>query len=201
VSRRSRAAVARSAGGDRTLTIILGLVLLAAGVLAALVGFGVFGSYRAQRPLIDPMITSWFAQHSTAGRWIAIGVGVVLLLLGLWWAARSLRPEPRPDVTLSESPGERLTVEHAAICDAVRHDAETVSGVSRARVRLVGTSERPALRLNLSLVEGSDVRDVWAELDARVLARARQAFGVSALPSAVRLELDATSAPIPPRVL
>jgi hypothetical protein len=201
VSRRSRAAVARSAGGDRTLTIILGLVLLAGGVLAALVGFGVFGSYRAQRPLLDPMITSWFAQHSVAGRWIAIGVGVVLLLLGLWWAARSLRPEPRPDVTLSESPGERPTVEHAAICDAVRHDAETVSGVSRARVRLVGTSERPALRLNLSLVEGSDVRDVWAELDGRVLARARQAFGVSALPSAVRLELDATSAPIPPRVL
>jgi hypothetical protein len=84
VSRRSRAAVARSAGGDRTLTIILGLVLLAAGVLAALVGFGVFGSYRAQRPLLDPMITSWFAQHSTAGRWIAIGAGVLLLLLGLW---------------------------------------------------------------------------------------------------------------------
>jgi hypothetical protein len=200
VSRRSRAAVARSVGGDRTLTTILGLVLLAAGLIATLVGFGVFGTFRAQRPLIDPMLSSWVGQHTVASRWIAIGAGVVLLLLGLWWAARSLRPEPRPDVMLSESPGERLTVEHAAICEAVRHDAEAVDGVSRARVRLVGTSVRPALRLNISLVEGSDVRDVWADLDGRVLARARQAFGVSALPTAVRLELDATSAPTPPRV-
>ncbi len=200
MSRRSRAAVARPAGGDRTLTMLLGLVLLVAGVLATLVGFGVFGTFRAQRPLIDPVLSSWIGQHAVASRWIAIGAGIVLLLVGLWWAARSLRPEPQPDVTLSESPGERLTVEHAAICDAVRHDAEAVDGVSRARVRLVGTAQRPALRLNLSLVEGSDVRDVWADLDGRVLARARQAFGVSALPTAVRLELDATSAPTPPRV-
>ena len=200
MSRRSRAAVARSAGGDRTLTIILGLVLLAGGVLAALVGFGVFGVFRAQRPLIDPILTTWVGGHEQATRWIAVGAGVVLLVVGLWWALRSLRPEPRPDVSLSETPGERLTVEHAAICDAVRRDAEAVTGVHRARVRLVGTTQRPALRMSLSLVEGTDVRDVWADLDGRVLARARQAFGVSALPTAVRLELEASSAPTPPRV-
>jgi len=200
VSRRSRAAVARSAGGDRTLTTVVGLVLLAAAVLALLVSYGVFGSFRAQRPLIDPMVTSWVSANTAAARWIAIGVGVVLFLLGVWWTLRSLRPEPRPDVSLSELPGERLTVEHSAICDAVRHDAETIDGVSRARVRLVGTPVRPALRIALTLVEGTDVRDVWAELDGRVLARAREAFAVSALPTAVRLELDATSAPTPARV-
>jgi hypothetical protein len=124
----------------------------------------------------------------------------VLFLVGIWWTLRSLRPEPRPDVSLSELPGERLTVEHSAICDAVRHDAETITGVSRARVRLVGTPIRPALRIALTLVEGTDVRDVWADLDGRVLARAREAFAVSALPTAVRLELDASSAPTPARV-
>jgi hypothetical protein len=200
VSRRSRAAVARSAGGDRTLTTVLGLVLVAAAVLALLVGAGVFGSFRAQRPLIDPIAVQWATEHPDATRWIALGIGIVLFVVGLWWTLRSLRPEPRPDVSLSEVPGERLTVEHAAICDAVRHDAETIEGVSRARVRLVGTPMRPALRISLSMVEGSDVRDVWAELDGRVLARAREAFSVSALPTAVRLELDATSAPTPARV-
>jgi hypothetical protein len=200
VSRRSRAAVARSAGGDRTLTTVLGLVLVAASVLALLVGFGVFGSFRAQRPVIDPMIVEWVSMHATAARWIAIGIGVVLFLIGLWWTLRSLRPEPRPDASLSELPGERLTVEHAAICDAIRHDAELIGGVSRARARLVGTPQKPALRLSLTLVEGTDVRDVWADLDGRVLARAREAFAVSALPTAVRLELDATSAPTPARV-
>jgi hypothetical protein len=200
VSRRSRAAVARSAGGDRTLTTVLGLVLLAAAVIALLVGAGTFGAYRAQRPLIDPIAASWVAGHTGAARWIAIGAGVLLFLVGVWWTVRSLRPEPRPDVSLSELPGERLFVEHSAICDAVRHDAEAITGVSRARVRLVGTPVRPALRIALTLVEGTDVRDVWADLDGRVLARAREAFAVSALPTAVRLELDATSAPTPARV-
>ncbi|GAA4902919.1 hypothetical protein EV188_1011202 [Actinomycetospora succinea] len=200
MSRRSRKAVARSAGGDRTLTTILGLVLVAASVLVLLVGYGVFGANRAQRPVIDPIAVLWVVTHASATRWIAIGVGVLLFVIGLWWTLRSLRPEPRPDVSLSELPGERLTVEHAAICDAVRHDAETINGVSRARVRLVGNPEKPALRIALTLVEGTDVRDVWAELDGRVLARAREAFAVSALPTAVRLELDASSAPTPARV-
>jgi hypothetical protein len=200
VSRRSRAAVARSAGGDRTLATLLGLVLVAASVLALLVGYGVFGANRAQRPVIDPIAVGWVSTHVGATRWILIGVGLVLFLVGIWWTLRSLRPEPRPDVSLSELPGERLTVEHAAICDAVRHDAETIDGVSRARVRLVGTSQKPALRIALTLVEGTDVRDVWADLDGRVLARAREAFAVSALPTAVRLELDASSSPTPARV-
>ncbi|MFC5139333.1 alkaline shock response membrane anchor protein AmaP [Actinomycetospora rhizophila] len=200
MSRRSRAAVARSAGGDRTLTTLLGLVLVAASVLALLVGYGVFGANRAARPVIDPIAVAWVSTHVTATRWILIGVGLLLFLIGIWWTLRSLRPEPRPDVSLSELPGERLTVEHAAICDAVRHDAETIDGVSRARVRLVGTAQKPALRIALTLVEGTDVRDVWADLDGRVLARAREAFAVSALPTAVRLELDASSAPTPARV-
>ena len=200
MSRRSRAAVARSTASDRTLVILSGLVLLAVGVLVVLLGLGIFGVYRAQRPLIDPQISSWIAANATLTRWIAIVGGLVLLVVGLIWAVRSLRPEPRPDVLLSETPGQRLTVEHSAIAEAVRGDAESIDGVSRARVRLVGTERRPALRMTLWLVEDADVRDVWAEVDGRVLARARQAFAVDALPTAVRIELDAAASKTP-RVL
>ncbi len=200
MSRRSRAAVARSTASDRTLVVLAGLVLLAVGVLVVLLGQGTFGQYRAQRPLIDPEISSWITANSGAARWIAIGAGLVLLVVGLVWVVRSLRPEHRPDVLLSEVPGQRLTVEHSAIADAVRGDAESIDGVSRARVRLVGNERRPALRLTLWLVEDADVRDVWAEVDGRVLARARQAFAVDALPTAVRIELDAAASKTP-RVL
>jgi len=110
VSRRSRAAVARSTASDRTLVLLSGLVLLAVGVLVVLLGRGAFGVNRAQRPLIDPQISAWVAANPTSARWIAIGVGVVLLIVGLTWAVRSLRPEPRPDVLLSDVPGQRLTV-------------------------------------------------------------------------------------------
>jgi hypothetical protein len=200
VSRRSRAAVARSTASDRTLVVLAGLVLLAAGVLVALLGQGVFGTYRAQRPLIDPEISSWISDNATAARWIAIAVGVALLVVGLIWAVRSLRPEPRPDVLLSDVPGSRLSVEHSAIAEAVRADAESITGVSRARVRLVGDERRPAMRMTLWLVEDADVRDVWAEVDGRVLARARRAFAVEAIPTAVRIELDAAASKTP-RVL
>jgi len=200
VSRRSRAAVARSTASDRTLVLLSGLVLLAAGVLVVLLGQGTFGVNRAQRPVIDPQVSAWMSANATSTRWIAIGIGVVLLIVGLNWAVRSLRPEPRPDILLSDVPGQRLTVGHAAIADAVRGDAESIDGVSRARVRLVGDERRPALRMTLWLVEDADVRDVWAEVDGRVLARARQAFAVDALPTAVRIELDA-AADKTPRVL
>jgi type IV secretory pathway TrbD component len=200
VSRRSRAAVHRSTASDRTLVLLSGLVLLVVGVLVVLLGQGTFGVNRAQRPVIDPQVSTWMSANATSTRWIAIGVGVVLLIVGLTWAVRSLRPEPRPDVLLSDVPGQRLTVGHSAIADAVRGDAESIDGVSRARVRLVGDERRPALRMTLWLVEHADVRDVWAEVDGRVLARARQAFAVDALPTAVRIELDA-AADKTPRVL
>ncbi len=200
MSSRSRAAVARSTASDRTLVLLSGLVLLAVAVLVLLLGQGVFGVYRAQRPLIDPQISGWMTANATATRWIAVGIGIVLLVIGLIWAVRSLRPEPRPDVLLSEVPGQRLTVEHSAIADAVRSDAEAIDGVSRARVRLVGHERRPAMRMTLWLVEEADVRDVWAEVDGRVLARARQAFAVEVLPTAVRIELDAAASKTP-RVL
>lgn len=200
MSRRSRAAVARSVGGQRFSTVIIGLVLVAAAVLALLVGYGVLGVYRAQRPLVDPLVLSWTSANASTTRWIALAVGVVLFVLGLVWALRSLRPEPQPDVLLSEAPGSRLKVEHGAVADAVRRDAEGIDGVSRAKVRLVGDARTPALRVTLFLVEGTDVRDVWAEVDGRVLARARHAFNVSALPTAVRLELD-SSASHAPRVV
>lgn len=197
MSRRSRAAVARSAGGDRTLTTLVGVVLLAVGVLVVLLGARVFGVNRAQRPLLDPLALTWAGSHLAIMRVIGIAGGLVLLVLGLLWTARSLRPERRPDVLLDATPRERVVVAHAAVADAVRADAEAVPGVSRARVRLVGDQHRPALRMALWLDEGTDVRDVWAEVDGRVLARARAAFEVSALPTAVRIELEATPVTAP----
>ncbi len=125
---------------------------------------------------------------------------MVLLIVGLIWVVRSLRPEPRPDVLLSEVPGQRLTVEHSAIADAVRGRRGVHRRGEPRAGPLVGDERRPALRITLWLVEDADVRDVWAEVDGRVLARARQAFAVDALPTAVRIELDAAAVKTP-RVL
>ena len=191
MSSRSSFAVARSAGTERTLTTLLALVALAGGVVVLLVGTGVFGSTRADRSLVDPIAVDLLRANRSLALVIAIVAGLLLVLLGLWWALRSLRPEPKPDLVLDHSRRTGLTVSSGAVAEAVRADTETVPGVDRARVRLVGDTDNPALRITLWLRQGSDVGDIWNDLDTRVLSRARDALGVERLPAAVRIELDA----------
>jgi hypothetical protein len=137
------------------------------------------------------------AQPLTA-RLVAIAVGLVLAVLGLVGAARSLRPEGRPDLNLDGGADTRIVVSSAAAADAVGRQAGGLPGVSRARARLVGPEHAPALRLTLWLADDVDVTAVLEALEPRVLAPARESLELTALPVAVRLELEAVAPP--PRV-
>jgi hypothetical protein len=187
-------ALSRSYAGERTLTFLVGLLAFLGGALALVVGFGGLGEFRGRRPLLDPLAVDWLGGHATPARIAAIVLGVLLFVLGLRWALRSLRPEPRPDLELDRTEGAELVVTAAAIAGAVQADAEQLDGVSRARVRAVGSRTSPALRITLWLHEGTDLKGVWAELDGRVLTRARTCLGVASLPAAVRVELDTSPA-------
>jgi hypothetical protein len=126
--RRSRSAVARSAGGDRWLVALIGLVLLAAGVGVALLSYGVFGTARAGRSLLDPIMVDTVGAEPVLWRVIAIAGGIVLAVLGLAWVARSVRPEPRPDVVLDGGPDTTILVSSGAAADAVAAQAGTLAG-------------------------------------------------------------------------
>jgi hypothetical protein len=190
VRRRSRSAVARSAGGDRWLTVLIGLVLLLAGVGVALLSYGVFGDGRASRPLLDPIIVDSVVAQPLLWRAVAIVGGVLLAVFGLTWVARSVRPEPRPDVVLNGGADTTIRVSSAAAGEAVASQAETLPGVAKARARLVGSAAAPALRVTLWLADDADVRGVLARLSDEVLATARASLDLPALPVAVRLELE-----------
>ncbi|MGW3467774.1 alkaline shock response membrane anchor protein AmaP [Saccharopolyspora sp. NPDC000995] len=181
--------VARGLAFERATAAAIGSFALVVGVLALLVGTGWLGSFRAQRPLADPILVQWLRDHGLLATAVAIVLGILLLVLGLWWVFRALRPEARPDLRLERGKGD-LTVTSAALTEAVRADAERVTGVKRARVRMSGSLQRPALRLTLSLQEGTNVRHVWEELDEKVLSRARESLGMDTLPTAIRLQLD-----------
>ncbi|MDN5750641.1 MAG: alkaline shock response membrane anchor protein AmaP [Pseudonocardia sp.] len=194
--RRSRSAVARSAGGDRSLLVLIGLVLLVLGVLVALLSYGVFGAARAGRPILDPVVADVVTSQLLIVRLVAIAVGVLALILGLVWAARSLRPERRPDLVLDPGPETAITVDSSAAADALATQAAALPGVGRAKARLVGSPDAPAVRMSMWLADDADVRDVLDRLDTQVLSSARSALGIAALPVAVRLELDkATTGP------
>lgn len=187
------AAVTRSAATERALGMLLGLLAVAAGTLVLLIGAGVLGADRASRPLVDPIAVDAISRNRILALAVAIAAGIVLVIVGLWATVGSLRPETKPDVALDSSPANALTITAGALADAVRADAETVTDVHRARVRLVGDPHRPGVRLTLSLRQGADVRQVWSELDTHVLTRAREALGITTLPTAVRIELDAAT--------
>lgn len=189
----ARKATARAAGAQRTLIGLIGLLGLAAGVAALVIGSGLLGAARAARPMLDPVVLDTVRAHPAFTRALAIAAGVVLLVLGLVWTARAVKPERRPNLLLDPSPDGRLEVSASAIADALRADAETIDGVSRARARMVGTTATPALRLNLWLEDGTDVRDVYHDLHTRILARARDSLDVESLPTAIRIELDAAT--------
>jgi hypothetical protein len=193
--RRSTAAVARSTTGERTLAVTVGIVLVVAGCLVALLSYGVFGAARAGRPLIDPMIVEALRAQPLVARLVAIGSGLLLAVLGLVWAAHAVRPERRPDLVLDSSGIDgggdtSIVVSAAAAGEAVAAQAAALPGVGRARARLVGTEAAPAVRVTLWLADDADVRDVLARLDAEVLATARASLDLAELPAAVRLELD-----------
>ncbi|WP_433558896.1 alkaline shock response membrane anchor protein AmaP [Pseudonocardia xinjiangensis] len=196
--KRARAALARSAAVDRALAVLVGLVLLAAGTLAALLSYGVFGAGRAARPVLDPLIVDGLRARPDAFRLVSIAVGVLLVIVGLTWAARSLRPERHPDLVLDGGPDTAIVISSSAAADAVAAQAGGIPGVRRARARMVGTDEVPALRVTLWLADDADIRDVLTRLDDEVLAAARTSLGLTALPVAVRLELDVSAHP--PRV-
>jgi hypothetical protein len=185
--------VARSERLDRLAVGGIGALAAACGAAALVVSAGWAGRPRASRPLADPMALDWLRAHQL---WVQVGAlvtGVLLVLFGLWLASRTLRPERRPDLVLEEEAGDTavggLLVTAQAIAEAIRVDAESVSGVAEARARVVRVDATPALRLQLWLRHGADVHAVWSELDKRVLTRARESLGVPAIPTAIRLEL------------
>jgi hypothetical protein len=193
VTKAARKATDRPAGAQRSLVGLSGLLGLVAGAAALVVGVGLLGANRAARPVLDPIALETLRTHQTFASGVAIAAGVVLLILGLLWAVRALAPERRPNLVLEPSPDRHLEVSASAIADAVRADAETVTGVTRVRTRMVGTTVTPVLRLDLWLEDGTDVRNVYHDLDTGVLTRARSSLGVESLPTAIRIELDAAA--------
>ncbi len=202
-ARTARRAQYRSAGGARGGLVLLGAVLLAVGVLTVLLVTGVFGQGRPQRPLLDPVVEQFLLANGTAARVVAILAGLVLVLLGVWWTARSLRPESRPDLVLDGGPDTEIRIGASAAADAVADGAATLPGVTRARARMVGSTSAPAVRATVWVgedVADGEVSEICRRLDAEILPGIRDALGMADLPVAVRLELDAARRDDRPRV-
>lgn len=153
----------------------LGLLLTAAGVLALLVGVGVFGDDWADRPVLDPDARDFAAEHGWF--WPVVGAGCGLVaLLALVWLARQLRTDRSRGLDLAHDAFGDVHLPATALTDAVVDDVAGIAGVEGARAELRGRRE-PSLEIVVRVGRGTDVPDVLDQVCGPVLGRARRALG------------------------
>lgn len=177
---------------DRFLLTVLALALTAAGVLALLVGLGVFGDRMRDQPVFDNFVSRYVGDN---GSWLWPVIALAVLVLGylaLRWLIAQLRPTGVRTIQLE--PGSttgHTDLAGAAVTDAVTDEINSYRGVAGTSARLVGDELDPRLQLRVQLDSRADVASLRQRIETDAVAHARQALDDSQLP--VQLDLVVTS--------
>lgn len=178
---------------NRAMLILFALLLIAAGVLGALAGFGVFGSTTRHSVLLSNRVGSYFSQH---GDWlwpaIAVAAAIIALLALRWLLALLFSTDRAGDLTLTgDRTMGRTTLSAAAFTDAVSHEIGSYPGVQSTRARLIGDQSNPTLVITASLEEAGDLPSLRRRIEANAVRHAKQALNSPNLP--VQLDLTTTN--------
>lgn len=167
--------------GNRAVLILLGLLLLAVGVLGLVLGGGGFGTERRNAPVLSESTTSFAAENPWF--WWALAAACILIsALALGWLLRQLHTERvgRIDLTTDERAG--ATIVHAgAVTDAVEDESRGIPGVADAAATLQG-ERRHRMALSVDVADYADIAEVRTHLEDIVVPRLRQALDDAALP-------------------
>lgn len=176
---------------DRFLVLLFGVLLTAAGVLALLVGLGVFGSRLRAQPVLDNVAGDYVGRNSQ-WLWPVIAlVGLLLGLLALRWLMKQLTPTAVRDLQLEQAATDGHTdLSGSAVTSAVSQEIRDYRGVTGASARLTGEETDPQLVLRVQLDRRADVAAVRDRISEQAIAHARQALDNPELP--VQLDLVVT---------
>jgi hypothetical protein len=174
---------------NRLLWTVIGLVLLAAGVIATLIHFGKFPWVTKQTAVLP---SGFLATWHRFGAWspvVAIAAGVLLVVLGLLLLRAELRWRGAPAMD-----GMRLTttaradvpaiapgttrIGTAALERALARDLGRAHPVREATAHLTGKPDQPTLRLRLDVAPGADLHQVKSDVDS-ALARFTTTSGLT----------------------
>lgn len=128
-------------------------------------------------------------RYREEGWWwpVVIGGLAVLVLLLLWWFLAQLRRRRLGEVLVESGDGEGALLRGRALADVLSAESESLKGVNRVRVRLLGRRTRPTVRVNLRLEPHAEPAATVALLRAEALEHARASAGLESLPAEVRL--------------
>ena len=184
---------AHAGPANRTWLIVLGIILLAAGVLAALIAGGALRGTAAADPS-EPLLAD--GEGFLSGEYAPWGVllaGVVLGLLGLWWLLAQI-PRNRAAGTfrLQEDPTHGITVcDPQILAAAANRETADLPGVVGSTVRLRGTADEPDLAMKVTVNSDADVQGVIGRIQHEVVPHLVSALEVPL--NTFGLEIDAST--------
>ena len=159
---------------NRTWLIIIGVLLLAAGILALLISAGLAQPFweavpDAGRPVLTEDPQTLLAPDAVAPA-VLIG-GIILGILGLWWLLAEVpRRRPAAGYRLQEDPARGITrCDPGVLSAAVEYDTNRMPGVVGSSALLRGTAAAPDLALRVTVNERADIQESLRRIRSEVL--------------------------------
>lgn len=175
---------------NRAVLAALGLLILGAGVLALLVGFGVFGQRLRAQTVIGPD-TERFVAASSPWFWTVVAIAAAIVaVLCLWWLLIQARSNRVSTIRISDDSSQGETaLDASAFTDALQSEIGSYRGVSRVSAHLSGSPDRYRTTVRVALDGRVDAGDVYDAIIGQALPRARQALSAAALECRLEFEL------------
>jgi hypothetical protein len=183
--------------GNRLGLFLTGLVPTLLGLYALLRGLGALPRSwaRADTPIADGPVRSFFAGASPWIWWAVAALSIVVALLGLRWLLVQGRRESRESLRLEAGPGGVTDVAGDGLAGAVAADAEYYPVVLDADAALAGERDRPEVRMRLAADENAPMSAVREHLADVTIPHLRDALDVDRVPVVARVTLEPSQAP------
>jgi len=179
---------------NRTWLIIIGILLLAAGVASILFSSGIMAQLTGANlaGADDPVLADGPGLLETVPASAVLVGGIILGLLGLWWILAEVpRRRAASSYRLHEDPARGITrCDPSVLAAAVEDDAGSLPGVVSSTALLRGTAESPDLALRLTLNERADIQEALRLVRTDVLANLSRALEVPLHTAGIALDVS-----------
>lgn len=176
---------------NRSVLLLLGLLLTAAAAVGLVVSYGAFGVDRARRPVFTTSGQD-FVNRNHGWFWPAVAIAAVLLgLLALRWLLAQLGSDRAGTLPLEPDTRQGSTrLAASALTGALTEEIESYQGVRQASARLLHDPRQPDLVLTVSLNERADLSALRNRIEDHAIRHARQALSRD-LPVELEIRLTA----------
>ena len=175
---------------NRSMLLLFGFLLLAAGIAGLLTNLRIFSRPLARKALFDNAVSHDIGDN---GSWLwplaAVVCAVVALLCLRWIVALVASTDRAGDMTLpGDKSAGRTTVRSSALTTALVTELETYRGVDSAKARLIGDDNIPDLVVHVTAMHAVDLGALRTRIETEAFAHARQALDRPDL--RIRLDVD-----------